>query len=117
MVYNQGDSKLRHGEGLGTRLSYTDEKGRPIAGDIRPVELEPHLAKLKEGEIGPIVPFPMGVHLIRVTKREYAGQMPFDEQVQKEIGKRLEKDIVDREYRRIVRELRQRSVIQVERDQ
>jgi hypothetical protein len=116
MVYNQGDSKLRNGEGLGTRLSYTDEKGNRIAGDIRPAELEQHLAKLREGEIGPVVPFPLGVHIIRVTKREYAGQMPFDEKVQKEVAKILEKDLVEREYRRIVRELRQRAVIQVERE-
>jgi PPIC-type PPIASE domain len=129
MVYNQGDSKLRGGEGLGTRLSAkvvpadgksdfrTVAKGEEtVAGDIRPAELEPYLAKLREGEIGPVVAFPMGVHLIRVTKREYAGQMPLDENVQKAISKKLEGQIADREYRRIVRELRLRSVIQVERE-
>ena len=128
MVYNDGDSKLRGGEGMGTRLSYKVVSGEggafrlisqgtsEVAGDIRPIELEPYLAKLREGEIGPVVPFPLGVHLIRVTKREYAGQMPLDDQVQKTITKKLEGQLADREYRRIVRELRLRARIEVERE-
>ena len=116
MVYNDGDSKLRGGEGLGQRLSSKDENDKWVGGDIRPIELEPHLAKLREGEIGPVVPFPLGVHLIRVTKREYAGQMPLDDLVQKTITKKLEGQLADREYRRIVRELRLRAMIEVERE-
>lgn len=116
MVYNDGDSKLRGGEGLGQRLSYKDQNDKWVSGDIRPIELEPHLAKLREGEIGPVVPFPLGVHLIRVTKREYAGQMPLDDLVQRTITKKLESQLADREYRRIVRELRLRAMIEVERE-
>jgi hypothetical protein len=102
MVYD--DSK-RGGEGFGTRR-----------GEIQPRELEEPLFKLREGEIGPVMAFPMGVHLIRVTKREYDGQMPLDDKVQKLVRKKLESELADREYRRIVRELRLRAVVRLERE-
>jgi len=105
MVYDQGDSKLRGGEGLGQRR-----------GEIRPQELEAILFDLKEGEIGPVVAFSTGVHLIRVTKREYAKQLVLDDQVSKTIRKKLEEQLANREYRRIVRELRTRTMIVLERD-
>ncbi len=105
MVYNEGDSKLRGGEGLGQRR-----------GEIRPAELEEVLFKLPEGIPGPVIPFSTGVHLVRVTKRDYAGQLPLDDSVQKTIRKKLETQLADREYRRIVRELRTRAVVRIERE-
>jgi hypothetical protein len=118
MVYNEGDSKLRGGEGLGQRLGRRDPKtGEWLAGDIRPVELEEALSKLREGDFGPVVPFSTGVHLIRVTKREYAGQMPLDEKVQKIIRKKLEAELFEREYRQLVKELEVRSVVHVVREE
>jgi parvulin-like peptidyl-prolyl isomerase len=105
MAYNQGDSKLRDGLGLGQKR-----------GEIRPVELEEHLLKLKEGEIGPVIAFATGVHLVCVTKREHEGQMPLNDEVQKIIRKRLEGQLMEREFRHIVRELRQRSIVRVERN-
>jgi hypothetical protein len=116
MVYNEGDSKLRGGEGLGQRLGRKRESGEWEHGDIRPMELDEPLSKLGEGQIGPVVPFSTGVHLIRVTKREYKGQLPLNDQVQKQIRKKLESQLADREYRRIVRELRTRAVVRVERE-
>ena len=106
MAHNQGDSKLRGGMGLGQKR-----------GEIRPIELEEALFKLKEGEIGPVIPFTTGVHLIRATKREYDGQLPLNDEVQKIIRKKLEGQLMEREYRRIVRELRQRAIVHVEREQ
>jgi len=105
MVYNEGDSKLRNGEGLGARR-----------GEVRPAELEEHLFALKQGAIGPVIPFTTGVHLIRVTKREYAGQVPLNDETQKVIRKKLENQLFEREYRRIVRELKSRAVVRMERD-
>ena len=67
-------------------------------------------------QIGPVIPFSTGVHLIRVTKREYAGQMPLDHKVQTTIRKKLEGELAEREYKRIVRELRARAVIQYVRN-
>lgn len=111
LAHDDGDGKLRGGEGHGQRRARRDEKGKIVQQDIRPPEVEPYLFELKPGEIGPIVELPTGVHLIRVLKREYAGQMPLDERLHKEIRKKLENQFADREYRRIVRELRARTVI------
>ena len=105
MVYNEGPSKLNNGEGLGKRR-----------GEIQPGELETPVFELREGEIGPVIPFSTGVHLIRVTKREYAGQLVLDHKVQNTIRKKLETELADREYRRIVRELRARAVVRLERN-
>jgi parvulin-like peptidyl-prolyl isomerase len=105
MVYNEGVTKNSGGEGLGN-----------LRGQIQPRELEEALFKLRTGEIGPVIPLATGVHLIRVTKREYAGQKPLDYNVQKAIRKKLENDMADREYRCMVRELRARAIIRMERE-
>jgi PPIC-type peptidyl-prolyl cis-trans isomerase-like protein len=99
------DSLGKNGEGLGHRR-----------GEIRPAELEEMLFKLPVGVPGPVVAFPTGVHLIQVNKREVKGQIPLNEVVTKTIKKRLERELYEREYRRIVRELRARSVWRIERD-
>ena len=99
------DSLGKKGEGLGHRR-----------GEIRPVELEEILFKLPVGVPGPVVTFPTGVHLIQVNKREEKGQMPLNDEVAKTIRRKLEKDLADREYRRIARELRMRAVWRVEKD-
>ncbi|MSU76481.1 MAG: peptidyl-prolyl cis-trans isomerase [Gemmataceae bacterium] len=104
MVYNEGDSKLRGGAGLGQR-----------EGEIGPSELEPVLFGLREGEIGPVVPFATGVHIVRIAKREYKRLLPLDEKTQKLVRKKLEGQLMEREYRRIVRELRDRAVVRIER--
>jgi parvulin-like peptidyl-prolyl isomerase len=105
MVYNEGPTKNSGGEGVGN-----------LRGQIQPPELEAALFKLRQGEIGPVIPLATGVHLIRVTKREYAGQKPLDYGVQKAVRKKLENERADREYTRMVRELRARATIRLERD-
>ena len=57
-----------------------------------------------------------GVHIFRVLKREYAGLTPLDEKTQLLIRNKLRGDIYEREYKRIVRELKARSTIEIERD-
>ncbi|HZZ78196.1 MAG TPA: peptidylprolyl isomerase, partial [Gemmataceae bacterium] len=87
-----------------------------LRGQIQPREVEEALFKLREGEIGPVIPIGTGVHLIRCVKREYAGQKPLDVEVQKAIRKKLEMERWDRERRRIVRELRARAIIRLEQE-
>jgi peptidyl-prolyl cis-trans isomerase SurA len=101
--HDDGDSKPRGGEGLGHRR-----------GEISPVLLEDYLFRLREGEIGPIVEMPSGVHLIRVVKREYAGQIPLNETTQKTIRRKLQNQLADIESKRIVRELKARAIIRKE---
>jgi peptidyl-prolyl cis-trans isomerase SurA len=105
LAYDEGDSKFRGGEGLGQRR-----------GEIRPPELEAMLFELKEGQIGPVFELPTGVHIFRVVKREYAGQLPLNDQTQKAIRRKLEIQIATREIRQLVRELRSRSVICIIRE-
>ncbi len=105
MKHNKGDSALRNGEGLGQKR-----------GEIRPMELEEHLFRLEAGEIGPVVAFATGVHVFRVTKKDKAGLLPLNDETQKIIRKKLESEVADREYRRIIRELRQRAVWRIEND-
>ena len=97
------DGLGKNGEGHGHR-----------AGEIKPAELEQALFTLEAGKIGPVIPVGSGIHLIRVTKRDYKGQLPLNDDVAKTIRKKLEKELADREYRRIVRELRARAVIRIE---
>ncbi len=104
-AYDDGDSKLRGGEGLGQRR-----------GEIRPAACEEALFSLRDGQVGPLVEIDTGVHLLRLVKREHAGQMPLDEKTQQLIRKKLEGQMADREYRRIVRELRSRAVVRIERE-
>ena len=102
--FDEGDSKFRNGEGLGSRK-----------GEIKPPELEETLFKLDEGRIGPVIALATGVHIIRVTKREFAGQIPLDVKTQKLIENKIKNKVFEGEYKRIVRELRNRATIEIER--
>lgn len=104
-AFDDGDSKFRNGLGFGKRR-----------GEIRPPELEDHLFRLQEGQIGPVVEFPTGVHIFRVLKREYAGQIPLTPEVQTQIKNKLRGELWEREYKRVVRELRMRAIIEIERE-
>jgi parvulin-like peptidyl-prolyl isomerase len=101
--FDEGDSwSYRKGEGNGQ-----------LRGEIRPPELEAYLLKMRPGEVGPVVELSTGVHVFRVLKRDYAGQLPFNEEVQTRIGIKLKNTIADREYKRLVKELRERAVIEI----
>ena len=102
LTYDDGDSKFRGGEGFGQ-----------VRGKIQPPELEPILFQLKEGQIGPAVELPTGVHIFRLLKREHAGQLPLSDQIQKTIRRKLENELAEREIRQLVRDLRARSVIRI----
>jgi hypothetical protein len=104
--FDEGDSwSYRKGEGNGQLLGPQT--------DIRPPELEPYLARMRDGEIGPAVPLSTGVHVFRVLKREYKAQLPFNAEVQKKITDRLKAAIADREYKRIVKDLRERAHVEI----
>jgi peptidyl-prolyl cis-trans isomerase SurA len=99
--YDDGLALANAGEGVGQRR-----------GEIRPAELEETLFRLSPGEVGPILEGPNGIHLVRVVKREYAGQIPLNEETQKAIRRKLQLQLSDREYKRVVREMRARAIIQ-----
>jgi parvulin-like peptidyl-prolyl isomerase len=102
---DEGDSKFRGGEGLGSRK-----------GEIKPPEVEEVLFRLKDGQIGPVIELSTGVHIVRVTKREYAGLTPLDEKTQRLIENKIKNAVYEHESKRILRELRGRATIEIERD-
>jgi peptidyl-prolyl cis-trans isomerase SurA len=102
--YDSGTSHYQNGKGLGERR-----------GDIRPREVEPYLFDLKSGEVGPVVELQNGFHVIRVAKREYAGRMPFNEETQEKIRKKLQDAVFERESKRIAATLRSRATIEIAR--
>lgn len=105
LKYDNGDSKLRNGEGYGQRR-----------GEIRPAECEEILFKMRDGDIGPPIDVGTGIHLLCLVKRDFEGQQPLDDALQRTIRKKLENLLAEREYKRIANELRTHAVIRIERD-
>jgi hypothetical protein len=99
--FDMGDSKSRGGMGFG------EEQGK-----IFPPELETTIFALKQGQVS-YVEFESGYHIIRVAERTFAGKKPFDEQVQTDIRRKLQAQISDREFRKIVESLWTRSQPQI----
>lgn len=103
--YDEGTSwQYRKGEGQGSREH-----------EISPPELKPMLFRMRDGEVGPPVEIGTGVHLFRLVKRDHAGQLPFDDKVQTQISNKLKSEIFEREYKRIVKELRERAQVEIVR--
>jgi len=106
LQYDDGTSHYnKDGEGTGKKR-----------GQIEPRELENYLFNLFDGDVGPIVELSTGFHVIRLIKREYAGQIPFNQETQKIIITKLKNEIADREAKKIIDELKSRAVIGIERD-
>jgi peptidyl-prolyl cis-trans isomerase SurA len=100
--FDQGDSSYRNGEGYGHQR-----------GEIRPPEAEPILFGMHDGDIGPILEQPNGFHIIRLVKRDYAGLKPCDDKVQKSIKNKLESEVYQREWQRIIAELKRSATVEV----
>ncbi|MCI0458690.1 MAG: peptidyl-prolyl cis-trans isomerase [Gemmataceae bacterium] len=108
------DAFLHLDDGMSWRSRKGEGEGQQ-RGKIKPAELERYLFALKEGDVGPLVELSTGYHLFRVVKREYNGQLPFDDKVQLRIANKLRGEVAEREYKRVVKELRERAVIAIER--
>jgi hypothetical protein len=96
---NGTSGRYRKGEGEGRKR-----------GEIRPREAEEVLFQMHDGDIQ-IVERPRGFHIVRLIKREYAGPIPFDRKVQKEITDKLRNTVFQRERESIVKELKRKAVI------
>jgi parvulin-like peptidyl-prolyl isomerase len=102
LKYDKGDSTYRNGEGFGTHH-----------GEIKPAEVEPALFSLKDGQVGPVIQHGNGFHIIRVVKREFAGLVPFDEKTQNAIRNKLTAVVWEREYKRILAELKRKASVEI----
>ena len=97
--FDNGESKFRKGAGQGHKR-----------GEIFPPEAESLLFQMHEGDMN-IVECPHGFHVIRLVKRQYAGPIPFDAKVQKEIHEKLRNLVFQRERDSIVKDLKRKAVI------
>jgi hypothetical protein len=79
-------------------------------GEIFPREAEPLLFQMHDGDIE-IVERSRGFHVVRLVKRQYAGPVPCDAKVQKEIRDKLRMIVFMREKDSIVKELKRKAVI------
>ena len=99
---DHGDSSLRGGVGMGEKR-----------GEIQPIAAESVIFSLKPGEVGPLIDMGFGFHVVKVAERDYAGREPFDEKCQGKIKKMLGNQIAEREYKRIVSDLKRTATIVV----
>lgn len=101
--YNQGPQPTMFAAGFGEKR-----------GEIRPTDAEPILFGMQPGQVGPIITLGSGYHIVKLTQREQAGWQPFtDPKVQNEVRKRLQNQVAEREYRRMVDELKRRAAIEI----
>jgi len=77
-----------------------------------PAQAEELVCSLKAEESS-ILDLGFGFHIVRIVKREYTGLRPFDVPCQMEIRKKLQGVIAEREYRRIVDDLKRKATITV----
>lgn len=112
--------RVRQGEDF-AKLSYEFDNGESGRfrkgagqghkhGEIFPPEAEPMLFQMHEGDMN-IVECPHGFHAIRLVKRQYAGPIPFDAKVQREIHDKLRNIVFQRERDSIVKDLKRKAVI------
>ncbi len=98
--FDDGESgRFRKGAGQGHKR-----------GEIFPREAEPLLFEMHDGDIE-IVERPRGFHIVRLVKRQYAGPIPFDAKVQKEIHDKLKTVVYMREKESIIKDLKRKAVI------
>jgi parvulin-like peptidyl-prolyl isomerase len=93
-AHDQGDSKLRGGEGIGRKK-----------GEIEPKELESTLFAMKAGQVSDLIPVTTGYHVVKVVEREVAGRRPFDEKVQGECRQKVAAKVILREKEKLIDEL------------
>jgi parvulin-like peptidyl-prolyl isomerase len=104
--FDNGDSSLRpNAEGLGN-----------VRGKVNPREAEAILFRLKDGEVGPLIELETGYHIVRLTKRTYAGRRPFDDQTQKVIRAKLKEEAFQQEMKKLVNNLKRNAIIEVVSD-
>ena len=101
--HDDGDSKTRKGQGFGNR-----------AGEIKPAELEQYLFKMTKDQAG-LLELSTGVHLFQLVKRDEGGLQPLNEALQAQIRNKLRNQIFDREMKRVIRDLKSRAVIEIEK--
>lgn len=100
--HDHGLASGQNGEGIGT-----------ARGEIQPVDVEPTVWALQQGQVSGLVQTPTGYHIIKIAQREVAAVRPFDFKMQDEIRRTLMIRFHEREYKRLVEELWRKGVVKV----
>jgi hypothetical protein len=79
-------------------------------GEIQPSDCEGPLFQMKPGDVA-ILELNTGFHVYKLTKREFAGLRPFNQDVQKDILSKLKQAMYEREVKKKVEELKKKAVI------
>ncbi len=101
-TYDDGLSGPQGGLGIGNER-----------GQIQPADVESTVWALKVGEVGGLIQTPVGYHIVKVVKRDYAGQLPFDAKVQGEVRERLLMKYREVEMHKMVAELWRKGPVQI----
>jgi parvulin-like peptidyl-prolyl isomerase len=99
--YADGISKARRGAGDGN-----------FKGDIKPRELEQFVFAQPAGGQGPVVETSRGFYVFRVTAHTPAEIISF-EKASKDLKKKLENMILDEEFKRLSKEMRERAFVEM----
>ena len=100
--FDNGPTRGANGEGV-----------RNLRGEVSLKEAEPILFQMHDGDMAIVELKTGGCHLIRLVKRQYAGLLPLDDKVQKQIREKLKMEIYQREAKRIIQELRRKTPIEI----
>lgn len=116
-------ARLRGGEDFAALANKLKESGiNPLLGpegigekrgEIQPREIESSIFQLDSGQISAPVEMPGGFHIIRVLERKKAGVKALTPEVQADIRRKMQNTIAEREYRRLIDELKSKAVIQI----
>ena len=98
--FNPRDFRFTQGEGYGQKH-----------GEIRPAEAEPILFSMRDDDVS-VVEVPLGFHVLKLVKRDYAGPMPLDEKLQTQIRNKLRTEVGIREQKRFLNQLKRKAVIE-----
>ncbi|HLW66626.1 MAG TPA: peptidyl-prolyl cis-trans isomerase [Gemmataceae bacterium] len=119
---DQVAQRLRQGEDFkkvsqelskqGVNMSLGDVGVGEQPGEINPPELSAALLRMKPKEVGDPIEMPGGFHIVRVNERTYKGRKPLDAKTQSEILVKLQNAMADREFKKLVDEMKTRVVIQ-----
>ena len=100
--FDNGVAANQNGEGIGTKR-----------GEIRPTEVEATLWALKPGQVSGLIETPAGYHIVKVAERDFAGVKAFDDKVQDEVRKKLTRQLMEAEYKKLVETLWRGGVVKI----
>jgi parvulin-like peptidyl-prolyl isomerase len=96
----------------GVNMSLGDVGVGEQPSEINPPELSAALLRMKPKEVADPMEMPGGFHIVRVNERTYKGRKALDTKTQSEILVKLQNAMADREFKKLVDEMKSKVVVQ-----